>query len=74
MPGDALALEDREEIRAGIEREESFAAIAVILGGPTSIVSREIDSNGGREYYRAARADTRGSRPIPSSPAMSKAA
>lgn len=52
-----LSLEDREEISRGLVRGESFALIAERLGRPTSTVSREVNRNGDREHYRAARAD-----------------
>lgn len=52
-----LSLEDREEISRGLISGESFAQIARWLDRPTSTVSREVNRNGGREEYRAARAD-----------------
>lgn len=62
-----LSLEDREEIRAGIERGESFRAIARRLGRAPSTVSREVGANGGRGRYQAWRAEQlahdRGCRP-----------
>jgi transposase, IS30 family len=54
-----LSLREREEIRAGLEREESFTAIARMLGRAVSTVSREVSANGGREDYRAWRAHRR---------------
>jgi IS30 family transposase len=56
---DALTLEAREEIRAGIEREESNAVIADRIGCHRATVWREIQTNGGREDYRAFRAQGR---------------
>src|SRR6056297_53108 len=52
-----LSLEDREEISRGLRVGESFASIAGRVGRPTSTVSREVNRNGGRDDYRAARAD-----------------
>ncbi len=57
-PG-ALTLEDREEIRIGIERGETDEQIAERIGRHRSTVWREIRDNGGRQAYRAARADER---------------
>jgi transposase, IS30 family len=65
----ALTLEDREEIRAGIERRDTNIAIAHRIGTHRSTVWREIDSNGGRAAYRACaaqqRADEAARRPKP---------
>ena len=52
-----LSLEDREEIRAGLEAGASFAAIARRIGRCPSTVSREVANNGGRRRYRAVAAD-----------------
>lgn len=52
-----LSLEDREEISRGLTAGASFAAIARGLGRSTSTVSREVNSNGGRDGYRAVAAD-----------------
>jgi transposase, IS30 family len=52
-----LSLEDREEIRAGLQAGDSFAAIARRIGRCPSTVSREVHGNGGRHRYRAVAAD-----------------
>jgi transposase, IS30 family len=65
----ALTSDDREEIRAGIERGLSDVQIAERLGKHRSTVWREIRANGGREAYRAFvaqdRADQRARRSRP---------
>jgi hypothetical protein len=55
MPGQPLRADEREEIRAGIERGDSFAQIAVVLERPTSTFSREVKRNGDRSAYRTGR-------------------
>jgi IS30 family transposase len=49
--GAHLRLEDRIEIRLGLERRHSFRAIARQLGRHASTVSREVGANGGRHRY-----------------------
>ena len=51
-----LTLEDREEIRLGVDRNETDTEIAVRIGKHRSSVWREIRRNGGRKAYRAFRA------------------
>lgn len=56
---DVLRLEEREEIRVGIDRGDSDTVIAGRLGRARSTVWREVRSNGGRSVYRAFRAQER---------------
>ena len=47
------SLDEREEIRVGLERSDTFTAVADKLCGPTSTVSRKVKANGGRDASRA---------------------
>jgi IS30 family transposase len=62
-----LSLAEREEISRGLSRKLSCREIALGLGRAPSTVSQEVANNGGREGYRAYRADaaarTRARRP-----------
>jgi transposase, IS30 family len=55
----ALTLAEREEVSRGLVVGLSMRRIAKTLGRSTSTISREINRNGGRRRYRAARADKR---------------
>jgi IS30 family transposase len=54
-----LSLEEREEISRGLAEGISLTEIAERLGRATSTISREVAHNGGRDKYRATRADGR---------------
>jgi IS30 family transposase len=54
-----LQVDEREEISLGLERGESFRVIAKRLGRAPSTVSREVKANGGRDHYRAWKAEKR---------------
>lgn len=47
-----LNLQDRVEIRLGLERGQSFRCIARRLGRNVSTISREVNTNGGRNRYQ----------------------
>lgn len=51
-----LSLDDRIEIRLGVERAESYQRIAERIGRNRSTVCREVNNNGGRVAYRPAEA------------------
>ena len=53
----ALTMAEREEISRGVVAGHSFRSIASALGRAPSTVSREIRRNGGRQRYRASKAD-----------------
>src|SRR4051794_35291802 len=57
--GLALTLTEREDISRGIASGSSSRSIAARLGRAPSTVSREIARHGGRDRYRATRADDR---------------
>jgi IS30 family transposase len=52
-----LMLPDRETISRGLVEGLQFTEIALGLGRDPSVISREVRRHGGREHYRAARAD-----------------
>ena len=47
----SLTIEEREQILLGINRGETFTAIADHLGRAVSTVSREVNRGGGRDGY-----------------------
>ena len=54
-----LTLEEREEIRVSLSAKMSIRAIARLLNRSPSTISREIQRNRGRRYYKAVDANTR---------------
>jgi IS30 family transposase len=59
MAGAALSALEREEIRVGCDRGETFTAIALALGRAPSTISQEVGRNGGRHRYCAVAAGAR---------------
>jgi IS30 family transposase len=55
----SLTMAEREEIRVGIERGDPDAVIAGCIGRSRSTIWREVEANGGRQYYRAVKAEDR---------------
>jgi IS30 family transposase len=53
----ALSLAEREEISRGVVAGCSLRSIADLLGRAPSSISREVKRNGGRQSYRASKAD-----------------
>jgi IS30 family transposase len=53
----ALTLSEREEISRGVVAGHSLRSIAASLGRAPSTISREIKRNGGRQDYRATKAE-----------------
>ncbi len=53
----ALTLAEREELSRGVAVGHSIRTIASQLGRAPSTVSREVNRNGGRRWYRASKAD-----------------
>ena len=54
-----LTIEEREEIRAGLSSKMSIRAIAQQLNRSPSTISREVNRNHGRRWYKALDADRR---------------
>jgi len=57
--GRRLSLEERVEIRLGLERGWSYRRIGVQLGRPASTICREVAACGGRDRYRPVAAHDR---------------
>jgi IS30 family transposase len=54
-----LTLEEREEIRVSLSAKMSIRAIACLLNRSPSTISREVQRNRGRRYYKAVDANNR---------------
>lgn len=65
----SLQLQDRIDIQTGLSHGESFAEVGRRIGFSRGTVGREVNANGGRDGYRAMRAEQaaveRASRPKP---------
>lgn len=57
-----LSLEEREEIRVGLSSKMSIRGIAKMLGRSPSTISRQVNRNRGRRYYKAVDANNRAAR------------
>jgi IS30 family transposase len=53
----ALTLDEREEISRAVAAGQSIRSMATLLGRAPSTISREIQRNGGQQWYRASQAD-----------------
>lgn len=62
MPGSRLCLGEREEIRVGLERGDSFRQIARVIGRSVSTVTREVARNRSYRGYVAHLAERRARR------------
>ena len=56
-----LSAAEREEIRCGLDQDETFRQIACRLDRAPSTISREVNANGGRDGYEGWRAHRRAS-------------
>ena len=72
-----LTKAEREEISRGLARGDGFRAIGSQIGRSHTVVSREVNRNGGRARYRAQHAESaawdRARRPKPSKLALNSA-
>lgn len=57
-----LTLSEREEIRVGLSAKMNIRAIATALNRAPSTISREVQRNRGRRYYKAVDANNRANR------------